>query len=349
MPNAAKLIMKSYPDKKIIISLVIVTFLACYLGRQVEWHHQAVLEHDANEASVLQALSNPPDQTLTFGFVGDIMLDRDVRKSVNTNFNGNYSRLFDNAGFLAQPDITFANLEGPVSDVGTDKHNLYSFHMSPDTIPALKKAGLDVVSFANNHVEDWGRPAFEDTLTRLNAAGILACGAGMNKAEAERPAIINQNGYKVGFICFTDVGPNDFAATATSSGILLASDPDFDSIIKNAKSQVDDLVVSFHSGIEYQPIHNARQETIFKEAVDDGADIVVGAHPHVAEDIQTYNGITMMYSLGNFIFDQPFSTDTMQGLFVTATLKNKVFENITPHTVVLDKNYAPSLKKEYIK
>ena len=272
------------------------------------------------------------------------MLDRDVRNSVKNNFGGDYARLFTNAQFLAQPDIMFANLEGPVSDVGTDKHNLYSFRMDPAVLPVLKNAGIDVVSFANNHVADWGRPAFEDTLKRLNDAGILACGAGMNKAQAEQPAIINQNGYKVGFICFTDVGPNDFAATASSSGILLASDPDFDSIVKNAKSQVDDLVVSFHSGIEYQTIHNARQEKIFTEAVDDGADIVVGAHPHVGEDITTYKGITMMYSLGNFIFDQPFSKDTMQGLFVTATLKNKVFTDIIPHTVLLDSHYAPSLK-----
>ena len=334
--------MKSYNNKKIFISIFLITIVSCFLGRQVEWNHSQNIEQNQNEAAVLQALQNPIPQQLTFGFVGDIMLDRSVRTSVEKNFDGDYSRLFTNAGFLAQPDITFANLEGPASDQGTDKHNLYSFRMDPAVIPVLKNAGIDVVSFANNHVGDWGRPAFEDTLKRLDAAGILACGAGMNKTEAETPAIINQNGYKVGFICFTDVGPNDFAATASSSGILLASDPDFDTIVKNAKSQVDRLVVSFHSGIEYQTTHNARQEVIFKKAVDDGADIVVGAHPHVAEDIQTYNGITMMYSLGNFIFDQPFSKDTMQGLFVTATLDKNGFEDITPHTVVLDKNYAPS-------
>ena len=332
MRNVDKSIMKSFNDRKIIIAVFFITIFACYFGRQVEWHHQQVLEHDQNEANALQAISNPVYSPLTFGFVGDIMLDRDVRTSVEKNFGGDYNRIFAKAGFLSQPDITFANLEGPVSNVGVDKHNLYSFRMDPKAIPAIKAAGIDVVSFANNHVADWGRKAFEDTLTNLNDAGILACGAGMNKAQAEQPAIINQNGYKVGFVCFTDVGPNEFSATASSSGILLASDPDFDSIIKNAKSQVDDLVVSFHSGIEYQPIHNDRQEEIFKRAVDDGADIVVGAHPHVAEDISTYNGTTMMYSLGNFIFDQPFSKETMQGLFVTATLKDKIFTDIVPHT-----------------
>lgn len=345
MPNVDKLTMNSQPSKKVIFSLAIIVLISCYIGRQAEWQVQRVSEHYQTEAMVLNAFQNPAPQTLTFGFVGDIMLDRGVRVSVNKNFAGDYSKLFANTQFLSQPDITFANLEGPASDQGTNKHNLYSFRMDPKVIPLLKKQGIDVVSFANNHVEDWRAPAFNDTLKRLSDAGILACGAGLTKADAVKPAIIQQNGYKVGFVCFSDVGPYNFAATATSSGILLASDPDFDSIIKNAKSQVDDLVVSFHSGIEYQTVHNTRQEQIFKRAVDDGADIVVGAHPHVGEDIQTYKGITMMYSLGNFIFDQSFSKDTMQGLFVTTTLKNNVFTDIVPHTVLLDKNFAPSLKQ----
>ena len=337
--------MNSHPNKKVIFGVALLVLVSCYLGRQAEWQTQRISEHYQTEAMVLNVLQSTAPQTLTFGFVGDIMLDRDVRASVNKNFAGDYSRLFANAKFLGQPDITFANLEGPVSDTGTNKHNLYSFRMDPKVIPVLKNAGVDVVSFANNHVEDWRAPAFNDTLKRLSDAGILACGAGLTKADAVKPAIIQQNGYKVGFICFSDVGPNSFAATATSSGILLASDPDFDSIITKAKSQVDDLVVSFHSGIEYKPIHNTRQEQIFKRAVDNGADIVVGAHPHVAEDIQTYKGVTMMYSLGNFIFDQPFSKETMQGLFITATLKDKVFTDITPHTVLLDKHYTPSLSE----
>jgi len=345
MPSDVKSIMKSYNNKKIIVTVFFVTIFACFFGRQVEWHHIQVIEHNQNEALVLQALQNPVQQPLTFGFVGDIMLDREVRISVNKNFKGDYSRLFSNAQFLSQPDITFANLEGPASDKGVDKQNLYSFRMDPKIIPVIKKAGIDVVSFANNHVADWGPKAFDDTLKNLKDNGILTCGAGTNKAEAERPAIMEQNGYRIGFVCFTDVGPTNFAAGTSTSGILLASDPDFSSIIKNAKSQVDELIVSFHSGVEYQTIHNARQEEIFKKAVDAGADFVVGAHPHVSEDYQVYNGVNMFYSLGNFIFDQSFSKDTMQGLFVTATLKGKVFSDVTPHTVVLDSHYAISLKQ----
>ena len=108
--------MKSYNNKKIFITVFFVTIISAYVGRQIEWQNIRVVEHNQNEAAVLYSLQNPVKQQLTFGFVGDIMLDRSVRTSVNKNFAGDYSRLFTNAQFLAQPDITFANLEGPASD-----------------------------------------------------------------------------------------------------------------------------------------------------------------------------------------------------------------------------------------
>src|ERR1700752_1296578 len=101
------------------------------------------------------------------------MKDRGVKDSVNKNFDGDYSKLFANAGFLKTPGIMFANLEGDVSDKGHDRHNLYSFQMDPATIPALKDAGIGVVSVANNHDDDYGLDACVDTINRLKAADIL--------------------------------------------------------------------------------------------------------------------------------------------------------------------------------
>ncbi len=109
----------------------------------------------------------------------------------------------------------------------------------------------------------------------------------------------------------------------------MASDPDFDNIIKRASAQVDYLVVSFHFGEEYQTAHNARQETLAHRAVDDGAKIVVGAHPHVPEDFETYSrkdctqsscASFIAYSLGNFVFDQKFAQNTMQGMMLEVKL-----------------------------
>ena len=95
---------------------------------------------------------------LSLMFVGDIMLDRGVKRSVDKNFNGDMSALFKHMVLLQSADILFGNLEGPATDAGKELGNKYSFRMNPDVLPILKEAGFDIVSFANNHIGDWGRP-----------------------------------------------------------------------------------------------------------------------------------------------------------------------------------------------
>ncbi len=340
-------IIKSHNDQKVLLSLLAIAIVAGVAGGSFEWLRKPGSIDSISTASVLGSLPKEKEvPSVTLGFAGDIMLDRSVKISVNKNFNGDYSKLFENAGALAEPDITFANLEGPVSTKGSDKRNLYSFRMDPATLPVMKSAGIDVVSFANNHVGDWGRAAFDDSLVQLENAGILVCGAGVNKEAASLPAIIEEKGLRIGYLCFSDVGPNDLAATETKSGILLASDPEFGEIIRTARAQVNSLIVSFHWGDEYKPVHNARQEELAKAAVDSGASLIVGHHPHVAQDIQEYNKTKILYSLGNFIFDQYFSEETMQGLYATATARGDSIEDVKTVTTRLSKEYAVTIEKE---
>ena len=190
-------------------------------------------------------IKDPNFVTLAFG--GDLMLDRGVRASVVKNFNNDYSTLFvkskELTEILKKTDITFANLEGTASDQGVDQKNLYSFRMDPGVVPALKGAGFDILSVANNHVGDWGRLAYRDTLARLTENEILYTGGGYNKTEAETPAIIEKYGMKIGFLAFSDKGPIYMKAEAEKAGVLLASDPDFNLIVQKAAQQVDYLVV----------------------------------------------------------------------------------------------------------
>jgi poly-gamma-glutamate synthesis protein (capsule biosynthesis protein) len=283
--------------------------------------------------------STPDFVTLLFG--GDIMLDRGVKNSVMKNFGGDYSALFQNLDIVKKVDIAFANLEGPVSDKGVDKHNLYSFRMDPSVVPALAGAGFNVFSVANNHVGDWGRDAYVDTLARLKENEIQYTGGGNNLQEAEQPTIIEKNGIKIGYLGFSDVGPDWMEATNTDAGVLLASDPNFDSIIQNAAKQVDDLVVSFHWGVEYQTTHNARQEYLAHKAIDDGAKLVIGTHPHVQEDTEVYKNGFIAYSLGNFIFDQYFSSDTMQGMLLQIKLYKNGAMTDQKDTVNLNSAFQP--------
>jgi hypothetical protein len=290
-------------------------------------------------------------------FAGDLMFDRGVKGSVNKNFKNDFNNLFDNINgenndesIFNKDDISFLNLEGPVSDVGRNVGSIYSFRMNPVTISVLKNLGIDIVSFANNHVGDYTITAFTDTLKRLNEGDILFTGAGQSYDEAKTPTVIEKNNIKTCFLGFSDVGPNWIKATAKSPGILLATDPNFNQIVSDAKINCDVLIVSFHWGDEYQP-HNARQTKLAHLAIDNGADVIVGHHPHVAQDIEIYKEKPIIYSLGNFMFDQYFSPETMQGLVVQmkvykdgsskdiiqyTSLQNKLFqiESITEKTEI---------------
>lgn len=280
----------------------------------------------------------PKTTTLVFG--GDIMLDRGVKSSVLKNFSGDYSALFKNLTIFKDADIAFANLEGPVSTLGHNVGSKYSFRMDPKVLPVIKDAGFDIVSFANNHVGDWAKTAFDDTRKRLTDNGLLYAGSGDTKQVAETPTIITHNGIRFGFIGFTDVGPEWLAATDTSSGVLLASDPQFGGIIKNAASQVDVLIVSVHWGVEYHE-HTARQTMLAHEAIDNGAKLVIGHHPHVEEATEEYNGGLIAYSLGNLIFDQPFSKETMQGLILQTTFDGTNLTEYNKKIVHLNSFFQP--------
>jgi len=277
----------------------------------------------------------------TLSFVGDIMLTRGVESSVIKNFEGDYNKLFENVSELKNADILFGNLEGDVSDTGNNVGSEYSFRMNSLVLPALKNAGFDIVSFANNHVGDWNMNAFKDTLARLENIGILKTGAGENKNEAENPTIIEKNGVKFGFLGFSDVGPNWIEAKENTPGILLASDPNIENIIKNAKTKCDVLIISFHFGEEYELTHNTRQENLAHMAIDKGADMIIGHHPHVMEDIEEYKGKPIVYSLGNFIFDQYFSKDTMRGMLFSATYAGKSLIKVEQKIITLNKKYQP--------
>lgn len=304
----------------IFISISFLVFLV-----SVSYTHEKNFEKIIPETKeIVRDLFQP--KTTTIIFVGDIMLDRGVLGNVNKYFGGDFDKLFENSkSFTEKPDITFGNLEGNVSNVGKNVGSIYSFRMKPIVLDTLKNSGFDIFSFANNHVGDWSKTAFDDTRKRLEEKGFLYVGAGENYEDAQTVKIIEKNNVKFGFLGFSDVGPDWIAANEQNpddSGILIAKDKNRIEIIKNAKLNCDVLIVSYHAGEEYKK-HDDRQEFLFKSSIDAGADLIVGSHPHVAQDIEIYKGKPILYSLGNFMFDQYFSKETLQGLVVVAEYKNK--------------------------
>ncbi len=291
---------------------------------------------------IFSTITEREPDTVSMLFGGDIMLDRGVRNSIIKNFGGDYSAMFEHLGIFHDTDIVFANLEGPASDKGVDRHNLYSFRMDPSVIPAMKGAGVSILSVANNHVGDWGPLAYADTIARLKENEILYAGGGTNAHEAEQPQIIEKYGMKIGFIGFSDKGPNDLAAREDNPGLLLASNPRFDEIVQNAAKQVDFLIVSFHFGEEYEAKHNERQSYLAHKAIDDGAKIIIGAHPHVVQDFETYKNGYIAYSLGNLIFDQYFSSSTMQGMLLGIDVNRDGSLVVNKNIVQLNRAFQPA-------
>ena len=324
-------------NKIIIISLILLIIILA-VGIFYNQNFQIKGATENNKNIIPQIVEN---KNTTLFFVGDMMFTRGVKSSVEKNFGSDYNKLFENLPELKNADILFGNLEGGVSDIGNNVGGKYSFRVDPNILPVLKTAGFDILSFANNHVGDWNISAFKDTLTRLKEIGILKTGAGMNKIDAETPIIIEKNGTKFGFLGFSDVGPDWMKAKVDTAGILLASDPNLGEIIQNAKTKCDVLIVSFHWGEEYKLIHNKRQENLAHTAIDNGADLIIGHHPHVMEDMGEYKGKIIVYSLGNFIFDQHFSKDTMRGMLFSATFDGKNLVKTEQKIITLNKNYQP--------
>ncbi len=286
-------------------------------------------------------LSQSEDQTvIKMTFIGDMMFDRGVKTSVQKNFNGDYGKLFENLEDLKEADVAFANLEGPISENGKNVGSKYSFRFPPIVTSAIKNSGIDIVSFANNHVGDWSLTAFKDTLSHLKEYSILFTGAGLNKKEASKVTIIESQGIKIGFLGFSDVGPNWIEAKENEAGQLLASDPKRLSYIEEAKNQVDILIVSYHWGNEYQE-HNERQTSLAHSSIDSGADLVIGHHPHVIQDTEIYKNKLIAYSLGNAIFDQHFSEETMQGMLLNVEVNKYGIVSHEEKIFTLNKEYQP--------
>jgi poly-gamma-glutamate synthesis protein (capsule biosynthesis protein) len=283
------------------------------------------------------------NKTITLGFVGDIMLDRGVLKEIQAHendFSFPFSRITNT---LKTFDILFGNLEGPVSTLGTDLGNLYSFRMATSAIEALRDAGFDVVSVANNHIGDWGTLAMADTFTRLKDNNIPPVGGGSNADDAGEPRIIERNNIKVAYVGFSEFGKGYLNAGSTTPGITLISDNAIIAGIRQARERADIVVASFHFGIEYADEPNEYQKRVAHLAIDSGADLVIGHHPHIREPLETYRGKTIIYSLGNFVFDQAFSQKTMEAPILSVTFTNGTTTDVHIIPAVMDEDFRPHI------
>lgn len=258
-------------------------------------------------SAILALFINSPKTTHNVSVIvtGDIMLGRTVMITSLTKNDPTYPFL-KVADQLKKSDLVFANLENPIISDCPEYKSGFKFCSDPKMIQGLTFAGVDIVNLANNHTLNFGSEGLEQTKKYLTSNGI-------NYVGDNNLVIKDVEGKKFGFLGF------DFLDHE-------ASDTDFQ-LIKDSKQKVDVLLVMVHWGIEYtnEPVNS--QKLLAGKIIDSGADVLIGGHSHSVQPIEKLNNGLVFYSLGNFIFDQPWSEGTKKGLAIKLEYDNGRLKN----------------------
>ena len=260
-------------------------------------------------ASSLKLPSSTPVTRILFG--GDVMLSRHVGALARRQSDPAWP-MRDVAGLFSSADIAFVNLESPFSDRGRPVEDGMVFKAEPEMIESLRVAGIDVVSTANNHARDRGSYGIEYTLDLLAKAGIAAVGTGATAEAAHQGTVLDRNGVRFGFLAYTfDQSNGNYTDSDDRIAMLDADRMSAD--VKDMLARADVVTVSMHAGWEYNRKPNPWQQKFARAAIDAGASIVVGHHPHVTQPVESYANGLIFYSLGNLVFDQFQRKETQRG------------------------------------
>jgi poly-gamma-glutamate synthesis protein (capsule biosynthesis protein) len=277
-------------------------------------------------------------------FVGDIMLDGGPGHIISND--GNPFAFLEEK--LLDADITVGNLECAITHAGHAVDKPYAF-LGPESALPLLKRYFTGVTIANNHSGDWGKAGFTDQLRLMKNAGLPWFGGGANLAQAHQALIVNRGGRKVALLGYNGYQPRSFAATRSGSGIAWLIERDvIDDIRRTRQQQQPDLVVLFlHWGTEFDEHPSEAQRVMAQHFVDVGADVIVGAHPHVTQTIEWYRDKPIVYSLGNFMFDYfPGDPPLWTGWLVRLTYGDGPKPKLEVIPVQLDSAGVPHLEHE---
>lgn len=276
--------------------------------------------------------------------VGDISYSRGVERIVKKQNDINYPFL-KIQDYLKSADLVFGNLETPITQGPEIPDFEMIFRSNPGTEQALKQAGFFILSLANNHTPNFGEKGLKDTFNFLQNAGIKYAGAGKNEQEAYQPVYIEKKGIKFAFLAYndTDVVPAFYEATSDHAGTAFMRIDKMTEAVKEAKHKADFVIISMHAGIEYAGKPNNSQMNFAHAAIDAGADLVIGHHPHVVQALENYKGKYIFYSLGNFVFDQPQSEETKEGLAVKVYFAKNGINKISLLPVVMENLAQPEM------
>ena len=235
--------------------------------------------------------------------LGDVNLGRTVGQEILKGSTDFPFKKFGNV--LARAEVVLANLECPVTDQNGETQSPKSnviFCAPPEAGATLRRAGITVVSTANNHAFDYGLEGLQETIKFLRQDSIQFTGTVMNVGEEYDPVVIERHGIQFGVVAYTQLvnihrGWNGLISIFDSARAWRE--------IHALKSHVDFVIASYHGGDEYKDVPGESAEREMKLLAEFGADVVLGHHPHVPNGIEMYRGCWIFHSLGNAVFNQP--------------------------------------------
>ena len=266
--------------------------------------------------------------------------------------------------FLRGKDILFCNLEGPFCKPGRPlQYKRSSWYSEPKNVSALKYAGFNIVSLANNQTMGYGPEGLMETIETLKSNGIAYVGAGENLEEARKPVFLSHKNTTIGFLTrFTNqyaagLSLIGYGARDNAPGVAqlvvspLYAPPqvnelefeEFADDVRAAKSRSDVLIVSCHMGVQGQAL-TMHQPAIAHKAIDWGADLVVCTHPHRIQGIEVYKGKLIFYSIGNFALDFAYAQQPKESIILDCVIANKALKEISIRPCLLNQGSEKQTK-----
>lgn len=263
---------------------------------------------------------------------GDIGLVRDINYKIQQTGDPNYPFL-KIADYLRSADLTITNLEGPLIDRCPIKREGFTFCGEDENVSGLVYAGIDVANLANNHTTNYGLEELGETVRVLHSNNIVPFGL---DGEIQYVSIKNR---RIALVGFVELGNN-------WKGLNNATEENVSILVSQAKDNSDIVITAFHWGEEYRRKPTENQVKLAHIAIDNGADIVLGNHPHWIQINEIYKKKLIIYAQGNTVFDQDWSQETREGVLYKFAYRGGSFEKIEEKYTIIDENSQPRFATE---
>lgn len=251
-------------------------------------------------------------KTDTLIFVGDVMLARNVEYLMDKN-GSNYPFSGVNLNTLAVNPIVVGNFEAsiPETHIPTPAYKM-RFSVNHNFLPVLKESGFDYLSLANNHSFDYGSDGYEQSKQMIKQSEMIPFG--------------HPSDHSTTSVVYTEVSNSQVALIGLHTLTNPITHDELEQIFTEANKKSDFQIIYIHWGEEYKNKNNLAQKKLATELIELGADLIVGHHPHVVQNIDLINDVPVFYSLGNYVFDQYFSTETQIGLLLKTDFSSNLVE-----------------------